>query len=139
MSTIYDLIHIVYDSMGESYEKCMLFLLELVPMVISFLPEIGNEAFIQAKRYWIEKSIDSKQLTETRVKCWKYLDQEKATANLVSKKFCSLRAVMCLLHDDLASEEYGENIEFFMEMINYINEDFKITEGKVKEVAQRIK
>jgi hypothetical protein len=106
---------------GEaSYDTCIRLLVECMALVKDDLPVIGLEALSIAEKYWIDKSIVSAELESVRVRCWRFLDERNATTNVQEKQYCALRAVMCVLYAEPPSDDIGELLEFFMEMISAV-------------------
>lgn len=106
---------------GEaSYDTCIRLLLECIALFKNDLPVIGLEALSIAEKYWIDKNIVSAELESVRVRCWRFLDEKNAATNTQEKQYCALRAVICTLYAEPPSDDIGELIEFFMEMMSAV-------------------
>lgn len=93
-------------------------LLECLTLIKDDLPAIGLEALSIAEKYWVDKIIVSSELESVRVRCWRFLDERNAATNTQEKQYCALRAVICVLYAEPPSDDIGELIEFFMEMMS---------------------
>ena len=78
------------------------------------------EALSIAEKYWIDKSLVAAELESTRVRCWRFLDERNAATNVQEKQYCALRAVMCVLYAEPPSDDIGELLEFFMEIMSAV-------------------
>lgn len=106
---------------GEaSYDTCIRLLVECMALVKDDLPVIGLEALYVAEKYWLDKSLLAGELEITRVRCWCFLDERNAATNTQEKQYCALRAVMCVLYAEPPSDDIGELIEFFIEMMSAV-------------------
>lgn len=106
---------------GEaSYDTCIRLLVECMALVKDDLPVIGLEALSIAEKYWIDKSIVSAELESVRVRCWRFLDERNAATNAQEKQYFAVRAVICVLYAEPPSDDIGELIEFFMEMMSAV-------------------
>lgn len=106
---------------GEpSYDTCIRLLVECMALVKDDLPVIGLEALSIAEKYWIDKSLVAAELESTRVRCWRFLDERNAATNVQEKQYCALRAVMCVLYAEPPSDDIGELLEFFMEIMSAV-------------------
>lgn len=131
--TLDQLVDVIESDVGDSYEQCICLMLGCITLVEKFLPKIGFEALELARKYWMEKSINSSQLEEARVRCWQYLDKRNASTNTQEKEYCALRSVICVLYVEQPSDDIGELIEFFLEMISSVEGNINSIERIVKE------
>jgi len=132
MITLDDIVDIIEANVGEGYDRCIRVLLGCVALVKSHLPDVGIEALSVAEKYWLEQSLSSDQLEAERIKCWNYLDERGASTNTQDKEYCALRAVICLLHAQQPSDDIGELIEFFLEMVDSITNDLALVDKTVR-------
>lgn len=123
MITLDELIDLVESAVGESYEKCIRFMLGCVVLVKNHLPDVGREAVEIAKKYWLGAKENPDELENARVKCWNYLDEQNASTNTQEKQYCALRAVICILYAEPPSDDISELIEFFLEMVVAVEEN----------------
>ena len=118
-----DLIDEVVSITSDEYEKCILFMIRCLPLVAFVNPEVGIQGITTATRYWIDKSADKAELDRARVACWNYLDTNSASTNIDEKKFCAVRAVICVLYSRAEYEDNGELLEWFFQMLSTISND----------------
>lgn len=106
---------------GEAnYDTCICLLVECMALLKGDLPVIGLEALSIAEKYWLDKSLVVGELESTRVRCWLFLDERNAATNAQEKQYRVLRAVMCVLYAEPPSDDIGELLEFFMEMMSAV-------------------
>jgi hypothetical protein len=101
------------DDYGTS-ARLMIECLQLIPF---YLPLVGQTGTEVARRYWTLHSASASDLERARVECWNYLDERSASTNTDEPEYCALRAVICVLYAKPPSDDIGELIEFFNQML----------------------
>lgn len=126
------LTNIMLEATSDNYEACVRLMLKCLSLVQECCPSIALAGIAVANKYWIDNSADAMELNDARVKCWDFLEGESASANTHEKTFCAVRAVICVLYTKPPSEDNGELIDWFLQMLMVITEDIEIIEHKVK-------
>ncbi len=128
-----ELTDIIINATADNYEACIRFLVKSLSLIQEFCPQVALSGIDVAHKYWIESSIDSAGLEDARVKCWKYLDAKSASNNTQEKAFCAIRAVICVLYAESPSQDNGELIDCFLQMVNVVMENnIEIIEYKIR-------
>ena len=118
------------DSIEIDYTNCIKFMLVCIPLVEAYSPKVALDAFSVAKKYWLEKTASLQDLENSRVECWTYLDSNSATISLQEKRFCAVRAVICVLYPEPPGESIIDLISWFIEILYEVGEyTTKITEA----------
>ena len=99
-------------------EKANRVMIDYISLIRAPLPKIAAEGLAAAKQF-AHGLIGADEATSARVRCWKYLDEQKASTDLSTPQYCIVRAVICALYDPReSSESVGETLDFFFRMAN---------------------
>ena len=123
--TLDDLIDEVISNTSDEYEKCVFFMIRCLSLIAGVMPKVGIQGVSTATKYWVGKSIGQGDLDKARIACWDYLDANSASTNVVEKKFCAVRAVICVLYSKAYYDDNGELLDWFFQMLSTINGDEK--------------
>lgn len=127
----------IITSIGDDYYTCNKFMLDCLPLVTNYLPQVGIETLDIAKKFWLQKSIEDTELESVRIKCWNYLDTRHASTNIQDKEFCALKALICILYASPPSEDLGDVVEFFLKMILKVSNNIDYINNIVEKYTAR--
>jgi hypothetical protein len=102
---------------NDDYATSARLMIECLQLIPFHLPLVGQTGTEVARRYWIHHSVSALDLERARVECWNYLDERSASTNTDEPEYCALRAVICVLYGEPPSDDIGELIEFFNQML----------------------
>jgi len=100
-----------------SYANCVRLMIDCLGVIPFRLPDVALQGIDVAKRYWMERSVPASELEHARVACWNYLDERSASTNTENPEYCGIRAVICTLYPEPPSDDIGELVCFFSEML----------------------
>ena len=121
-----NLVDFFESQVAGDFDKCICVMLSCVVLVENHLPDVGYKSISIAKNYWLDGKKEQESLKGARVECWNYLDERNASTNTQEKRYCALRAVICTLYAEMPSDDIGEFIEFFLEMVSEVEEDLEL-------------
>jgi hypothetical protein len=101
-------------------------MLRCIKVIEEQLPEIAFHGLVSSKKYWLEQSLDEEQLTEARVKLWKFLDEQNLSTKFSSKDVCAIRSVICLLYEENELNSNDELLEFFFSMLSKVETNTRL-------------
>ncbi len=94
--------------------RLMVKCLRVIPFPV---PDVVITGIELARRYWKHGSASETDLERARVACWNYLDHVASSTNTIEPEFCAIRAVICVLYPNAPSDDIGELIDFFNQML----------------------
>ncbi len=131
-----NLIDEIVSITSDDYEKCILFMIKCLSLVAGVNPDVGIQGVTTATQYWVDKSVNQADLEKARVACWDYLDANSASTNIVESKFCAVRAVICVLYSEPQSDDNGELLDWFFNMLSTTNSDTNALLADLTELAK---
>ena len=114
---LYDLTDKMLAVSSADYDTSVRLIFACLKLIRFPLPQVALSGIEIARQYWIDGSVPRSAMESARVACWRYLDEQDATWNTEEPEFCAIRAVICVLHPDPPSDDVGDLVEFFNEVL----------------------
>lgn len=102
---------------SNDYATATRLMVECLQVIPFELPPVAISGVDVARRYWVDGSVPKQETERRRVECWDYLDELSASTNTDEPEFCAIRAVICVLYADPESDDLGEIVDFFNQML----------------------
>lgn len=104
---------------SNNYDTSVRLMIECLQVIPFQLPKVGISGIELARRYWNDGSASTSKfdLEQARVACWNYLDERSASTNTEQPDYCAMRAVISVLYPDPPSDDIGELLFFFNQML----------------------
>ncbi|MFC5862796.1 hypothetical protein ACFPT7_10880 [Acidicapsa dinghuensis] len=98
---------------------CLPFMVECASLIESELPRIAFESLQTAKSY-LRQEAGTVSVQQALSECWRELDKKKRTTSFDDPEVCAIRAVICILHDQVHSEpdDLVDRMSNFLEILN---------------------
>jgi hypothetical protein len=123
MNDLNDVIDEIINKTSNEYNKCIKMMINCMQVVRGTLPDIAIEGLESAQKYWFEDQLSVEELTQKRIQLWTYLDDINSSTKFSDKNTCAIRSVICLLYVKNELESNDELLEFFFDMLKYLEED----------------
>ena len=102
-------------------KQCFQFMARCCALIHAWLPPVAQQALQVARRYWDQQTSEA-ELTAARVRCWRHLDASKAGSDLLDRRTCAVRAVICGLSPLTTDEDISEVLRTFLEFFDTVEQ-----------------
>jgi hypothetical protein len=113
--------------------ECNRFSLDCLALIRYKLPPVALEGLACVTEY-LAGQLTLQSVTDMRIKCWQYLDENYKHAPLDDPMVSAVRAVICPLHAQQNPDERNivDHLSFFLMLVNNVEPHFQEEESLLR-------
>jgi len=136
--SIDELTDMMSDAASDNYKLAVQMMTECLRLIPFEMPDVAISGITLAQGYWWDGAVSKDDLENARVACWNYLVEQSDSALASTPNVSAVRAVICVLYAESSSDDVGDMIYFFVQVLRdaLAEDDEKTFSDKVQNVIE---